>query len=216
MPKHHYHHGDLRRRLLDEAEKILVRRGAEGLTMRRLSENAGVSHTAPYRHFADKTALLSAVAERGFRKLRDLLMRAAAAPEEGALARLEAITLAYVEFAVGNPNYYRLMFGTESLTRSPPPELQAAARSAFDIGIETFRECRDEGLLRPEDPHLLTTLAWATIHGLSTLLIDRQVRSMDPHGGVHALVAEGESGASEDLRRMVRVAIGTLLRGMRR
>jgi len=216
MPKSQYHHGDLRRRLLDDAEEILVREGGGGLTMRRLSERAGVSHTAPYRHFADKTALLSAVAERGFRILRRYLAGAAERREEGALDWLEGIALGYVDFAIAHPNHYRLMFGTESLTRSPPEELQAAARAAFDIGVEAFRECREEGILRAEDPRLLTTLAWATIHGLSTLLIDRQVRTMDSHGAVHALATDGESGAMEDPRRMVRMAIATLIRGMRR
>ncbi|MBN1825213.1 MAG: TetR/AcrR family transcriptional regulator [Candidatus Eisenbacteria bacterium] len=215
MAKKQYHHGDLRQRLLETAEKILVREGVEGLTMRHLSEKVGVSHTAPYRHFADKTLLLSSVAEKGFLRLRNRLVEAAGDRGDGAVARLERISLAYVEFAVENPSFYRLMFGTEAVTHSPPPELQAAARSAFEIGIMTLKECQEEGSIRAEDPHLLTSLAWATIHGLSTLLIDRQVRSMEAQGGAHALVVGGEGDGSEDLRGMARMAIRSLLRGMK-
>ena len=68
-----YHHGDLHATLLREAAVLLREQGIEGLSLRRLAERAGVSRTAPYHHFADKNALLCALAEQGFRKLETLM-----------------------------------------------------------------------------------------------------------------------------------------------
>ncbi len=61
-----YHHGDLRTALLDAAAKRLAKHGVESLSLRKLAEDAGVSRTAPYHHFKDKSALLSAIAAKGF------------------------------------------------------------------------------------------------------------------------------------------------------
>ena len=109
-PSRPYHHGNLRRALLDEALATIGSDGVEGLTLREIGARVGVSRSALYRHFADKRALLAAVATEGFRTLcRELL----AAWEEGGRGRagFDAMGVAYVRFAVASPSHYRVMFG---------------------------------------------------------------------------------------------------------
>ena len=104
-----YHHGDLRPALLRAAAKILEKEGSDAVSLRDLARRAGVSHTAPYRHFPDRRALLAALAEEGFAQL--------AAELEGRPWREQAV--AYVRFAIANPERFRLMF-----TRPAPPALR--------------------------------------------------------------------------------------------
>src|ERR1700726_613107 len=105
-----YHHGDLRRALLEEAVRIIQRQGVEYLTLRTVGNRLGVSRTALYRHFADKQALLAAVGREGFRMLR---LRLTEAWEQSGRGRsgFEALGIAYVQFAVAHSSHYRVMFG---------------------------------------------------------------------------------------------------------
>src|SRR5918995_5657601 len=108
-PRRPYHHGNLRRGLLDEALATIRTEGVERLTLREIGARLGVSRTALYRHFADKRALLAAVATEGFRTLREQLV---SAWEEGGRSPVgsQAMGAAYVRFAVANPSHYRVMF----------------------------------------------------------------------------------------------------------
>src|SRR5262245_23788463 len=104
-----YHHGDLRRALLDAALEILAEGGAAGLTLREVARRAGVTHAAPYRHFEDKAALLAAVAEEGFRAVyAEMLARSERVKDP--VERLYQIGAAYVLFAVTHPAHFRVMF----------------------------------------------------------------------------------------------------------
>ena len=109
-PNRPYHHGNLRRALLDEALATIRAEGVDGLTLREIGARVGVSRTALYRHFADKRALLAAVATEGFRTLRQQLITAW---EDGGRGRaaFDSMGVAYVRFAVANPAHYRVMFG---------------------------------------------------------------------------------------------------------
>src|SRR5688572_30965197 len=112
----HYHHGDLRRALVEEAVRTIQTHGVETLTLRTVGERLGVSRTALYRHFADKPALLAAVGREGFRMLRLTLTEAW---EQNGRGRdgFEAMGIAYVRFAVDHPSHYRVMFGDRKSTR---------------------------------------------------------------------------------------------------
>src|SRR5258706_13131381 len=94
-----YHHGDLRRALIDATLQLAVERGAAGVTLREAARVAGVSQTAPYRHFADKTDMLAAASEEGFVILAEFMRQAAGPPAEPP-QRLAALGVAYVEFDV--------------------------------------------------------------------------------------------------------------------
>src|SRR5258707_1216881 len=109
-PEGRYHHGDLRRALIDAARVLVEREGRQALTLRAAARMAGVSQAAPYRHFPDKNALLAAVAEDGVRALAAWLRGAAARHEGDPLARLQALGVAYVTFAVTSTAHFRVMF----------------------------------------------------------------------------------------------------------
>ncbi|MFC5771172.1 TetR/AcrR family transcriptional regulator [Thauera sinica] len=167
--------GDLRERLVAEAAAILETQGLDAVTLRAVAGAAGVSHMAPYRHFADKDSLLAAVAERGFRAL-SADMGAAAGGERDTAARLHAFGMAYLAFARRRPALYRLMFG---------PALACKPQSAglAEAGGEAFAHCadavaaivRERGAAPDTDPRALAIATWSLVHGLAMLLIDRRL-----------------------------------------
>ena len=116
-----YHHGDLRAALVRAATALLDTEGPLGVTLRGAARGAGVSQAAPYRHFSDKSALLAAVAEDGFRRLRHAIARAARTHARDPVAALRAMAIAVVRFAAAHPSHYRLMSG---------PANAASARAA--------------------------------------------------------------------------------------
>ena len=166
-----YHHGDLRRALLEEAARTIHHEGVDGLTLRAVGERLGVSRTALYRHFSDKSALLSAVAREGFRMLRLALV---AAWEEGGRGRpgFEAMGMAYVRFALDNPSHYRVMFGGFLARPAPDPELAREASGAFQVLVDALVAQQEAGLVRMDDPLQLARLIWALVHGIAMLAID--------------------------------------------
>ena len=166
-----YHHGDLRRALIDAAAKIVRKQGAGAVTLREVARTAGVSHNAPYRHFDSLGALLAAVATEGFEEFGAAL-RAAAEEEPDAKLRRNAIGGAYLRFALDNPKLYRLMFGAE-LDKSDHPELRAASDAAFSILTGTLARSGKTG-------HADAINAWAFVHGLAHLVLDKQIKPTDP------------------------------------
>src|ERR1700736_5220299 len=104
-----YHHGDLRATCLRAAMELLEDDGAAGLSVRAVARRAGVSPGAPYRHYADRDALVSAVAAEGYRELAGCL--SAAHPSPSTPEDLAAVAVAYVQFALARPALFRVMFG---------------------------------------------------------------------------------------------------------
>lgn len=176
-----YHHGDLRRALVDEALRTIDRHGVAALTLRSIGEHLGVSRTALYRHFADKPALLAAVGREGFRLLRETLTDAWEKNGRGR-AGFEAMGLAYVQFAVGHPAHYRVMFGGFIESCAKDDEFVAEARAAFQVLVDALVEQQRAGLVRADDPVLLARLIWSIVHGISMLVIDGQLRGSDERG----------------------------------
>jgi AcrR family transcriptional regulator len=166
-----YHHGDLRRALLQEAVRVIHAHGVELLTLRAVGERLGVSRTALYRHFADKSALLEAVAGEGFRMLRLELL---AAWGSGGREQFEAMGLAYVRFAVANPSHYRVMFGGFVKGHSDP-EFTAEAAGAFQTLVDAIATQQQTGELRADDPLQLARYIWGLVHGIAMLAIDGQL-----------------------------------------
>jgi AcrR family transcriptional regulator len=171
-----YHHGNLRVALVEAAVGLVAREGVEGLTLRGVARLAGVSPAAPYRHFADKRALLAAVAEEGFRRLASALHAAGDAVD--ALARFRARGPAYVAFATSHPSHFRVMFGRELADRSGYPGLEDAARAAFDALVEGVTDAQRAGVVAEGDPRELGLTAWSAMHGLATLLLDGRLQAM--------------------------------------
>jgi AcrR family transcriptional regulator len=163
-----YHHGNLRLALIEAALELLSEGGTEALSLRAVARRAGVSAMAPYRHFADKEALLAAVAAHGFDRLEATLSAAdsGATDPRGALAAQGA---AYVRFACDDPALFRLMFGAARPRNSP--ELGSAGDAAYAM---LARRVASFCLESERDDVALT--CWSVVHGLASLLVDGQLR----------------------------------------
>jgi AcrR family transcriptional regulator len=176
-PARPYHHGNLRRALLDEALATIRAEGVHALTLREIGARVGVSRTALYRHFADKRALLTAVATEGFRALREQLV---AAWEEGGRgpAAFHAMGQAYIRFAVANPPHYSVMFGG-FVDPAREPELAAEAGGAFQALVDALSTLKRDRAVRGDDTVLMAKFVWSVVHGVAMLAIDGQLREPD-------------------------------------
>jgi AcrR family transcriptional regulator len=163
-----YHHGNLRAALLAQAEQTLREDGLDGLSLRELARQIGVSHGAPRRHFADRQALLDALAETGFARLGAQLRAAAESAGEDYEARLRAIGLAYVRFAISDAALLELMFAGKE--REQAGVLHEAADRAFSVILELIEEGQRGGALEPSEPERIGLLLFATMQGIAALV----------------------------------------------
>jgi AcrR family transcriptional regulator len=170
-----YHHGDLRRALIDTALTMLQEEGAWSFTLREVARRAGVSHTAPYNHFADKAALLAEVAALGFQSLRERLEGAGRAHPRSGRQALIGIGGAYVRFGVEQPAHYRLMFGPDLAEKDRHPNLQAAADATFAELTGALTRAQAGGEVRQGPVHEQALIAWSLVHGLTMLFIDQRL-----------------------------------------
>jgi len=158
-----YHHGDLPNALVRAAIELLEEGGASELSLRGAARRAGVSTAAPYRHFADRDALLSAVAAVGYRDLAAHL--AAVHPERVDTGILGDIAVAYVRFALTRPGMFRVMF-TESCDTTSPERVAAVE------AIHQYLESLVRQIFPDADPEPAATAMWALVHGLAFLHLD--------------------------------------------
>jgi AcrR family transcriptional regulator len=169
-----YHHGHLRATLLAEAERTLRDDGIEALSLRELARQAGVSHAAPRRHFADRQALLDALAEAGFTRLADEVRTAIGEAGSDYQARLGAAAAAYVRFATRNAALMELMFAAKNAADSAGP-LQAAAR-LFEVIGDLIGQGQQAGALPPGDPYRLQLLFGATLQGIAVFVSSGRIQ----------------------------------------
>jgi AcrR family transcriptional regulator len=170
-----YHHGDLRRTLIDTALAMVTEEGAWNFTLREVARRAGVSHTAPYNHFEDKSALLAEVAALGFESLRQTMEGAARGQPRSARQAFAGISAAYVRFGVEHPAHYRLMFGAELAEQASSPALQAASDATFAVLTSVLERGQASGQIRTGSVRDQALAAWSLVHGLATLLIDQRL-----------------------------------------
>src|SRR5215475_8604929 len=150
-----YHHGALRPALVAEAVHLLAEGDPAALSLRELARRLGVSPAAPYRHFADKDALLAAVAQEGFERLSAELDAAANAHPDEPLRQLSDTGWAYVHFALSQPQYFQVMFGRAATPQTKYPELLAAGQSAFGVLQRVIDSGQRAERVAPGDPHQL-------------------------------------------------------------
>lgn len=176
-----YHHGDLRNALVASAVRLIETGGPGAFSLREAAREVGVSANAAYRHFDDKSALMTAVAAEGFVRLARRMGRAMgnvsarAEGESASVARFKAVGRAYVEFAVDHPEIFRVMFGAGS----------AACRSVGDPQAETpwtlLGRALDalvaEGVLPPERRVGAELKAWTVVHGFASLALEGMAAS---------------------------------------
>ena len=163
--------------MIDAALRLVETEGTQALTLRAAARLAGVSQAAPYRHFTNKEALLAAVAEEGFHALATA-MREATGHRDGALERMRALGVGYVGFAASRPSHFRVMFGREMADRSAYPSLREAAAKTFRALVQAIADCQRAGIVRSGAPEELALAAWASVHGISALLVDGQLAGL--------------------------------------
>lgn len=175
MSRDSYHHGDLKAVILAKAATLVAERGADGISLRELAREAGVSHAAPAHHFSDRRGLFTALAAQGWRLLADALTRARPDFLEAALA--------YVRFALDHPGHYAVMFD-RSLVNPEDPELvaaEAAAGTELTRGVGTLDDVRAK-----DDPQAAALAAWSLVHGFSLLWLNQSIdNNTDPIAMVH-------------------------------
>ncbi len=192
-PKGAFHHGDLRWALLQAASLLLERDGTAGVGLRATARLAGVSQTAPYRHFPDREAILAALAEQGLTTLGDR-MAGAAREAKDPVAALNAIAETYVALAAERPYLFRLLFGPEVADKARHPAVRAAGLRAFDVLIGAIGAGQRAGVVRAGEATDLALGYWAAIHGIALLLLDGMVGERAAAAGGPAALARQVAG----------------------
>jgi AcrR family transcriptional regulator len=180
MSRPTYHHGDLRAVILNEAARLVAQRGADGVSLRELAREAGVSHAAPAHHFTDRRGLFTALAAQGFGLLANALAEAR--------PRFLDAALAYVRFAIEHPGHYRVMFD-KSLLDPSNPDLVAAESAAGDElsrGVASLPDRHAQA-----DPRGAQLAAWSLVHGFSMLwlndAVNTELKATDPMATVQRI-----------------------------
>ena len=183
QPAAPYHHGDLRRALIDTALSMVTEEGTWDFTLREVARRTGVSHMAPYNHFEDKSALLAEVAALGFDSLGKTMEAAAREQPRSTRQALASTAAAYVRFGVEHPAHYRLMFGAELADKARYPSLQAASDATFAVLTGVLERGQAAGQVRREPVRDQALAAWSLVHGLTTLFIDQRVSFLGVSSG---------------------------------
>ena len=174
-PTRNYHHGDLKNTLLATASQLIAERGAEAVSLREISQAAGVSHTAAYRHYADKQAVWADLAEAGFRELAEINRTRVAKTKGGPVEQLGACGRAYVEFGVRRPHLLQLMFGGLIVDWQSYPSLVQASAALAETLAGVVKAGQESGELRAGELGDLTLTAWSLVHGLALLIVGRRI-----------------------------------------
>jgi AcrR family transcriptional regulator len=187
-----YHHGQLRDAMIEGALAIVASHGVTGLSLRDVARRIGVSQQAPYRHFADKRALLEAIAADGFRALVAAL-RAPGNAGDDPTARLIELGCSYVKFARDHAAHYRVMFTEPDSERGTPPPAEHTD-SAFHVLAETIALGQRKGVFVAAPPRELALASFAFVHGLAMLVIDGKLGAL-PAASIERLIAHHVLGA---------------------
>ncbi len=172
-PAKPYHHGNLWQTLVQAGIAILHEEGVHALTLRAVARRAGVSHAASYRHFADKEALLAAIAEDGFNLLVSGLVEVLATDYGDVDTMIHEAGRRYVHFVLDNPDHVRVMFSGLLVDYEKYPDLCATADKSFELLVAILQRLQEAGRIAPGDPHLQGMAAWSMVHGLSILLMEQ-------------------------------------------
>jgi AcrR family transcriptional regulator len=169
-----YHHGNLRRALLDATSELIADVGPSGFSMREIARRAGVSHAAPAHHFADRTGLLTAFATEGLTMLADQLDEACAHhPDE-----FVEVGVAYVEFAVRHRSYFEVMFRRDLVDADDAAYQEALHSSTRPLQLG-LTELRSDPSVAAADVEAVAIGLWAQMHGLAALVLGGSLGTVD-------------------------------------
>jgi AcrR family transcriptional regulator len=177
-----YHHGNLRQALLEASVDLIDERGIDDFTLREVARRAGVSHNAPYHHFADREALVSALCLESFSMLRAGLEQAIAG-RAGPAERLRRLGVEYVRWALEHRARFRVMWRPELRGDGPlGADASNPDADAFGVLLRVIDEAKRAGALAPGDRQAIALTAWSTVHGLALLLLDGPLAGGDVEG----------------------------------
>lgn len=208
MTSKQYHHGDLKASLIEAANKILFRDGADALSLRAIAAEVGVSHMAPYAHFKNKKELITSIADSGFAQLADAMEAVALelknkkglSPGELVLA----YGASYLEFATANPQLYRLMLGQVETTGrkgkkvgaiiddNTSSNIHAMATPFIESSKKPFVLLQEAFALRGDSAEKVKAQAlgaWSMVHGMAALMIEGHIKIPEGTSFKHFLAA---------------------------
>lgn len=166
-----YHHGNLRLALLNAAIEQIKEVGVDKLSLRSIARTVGVSQTAPYRHFKDKNELLAEVAAQAFNELYQV-NSSVITPHASALENIQKSGMTYLQYAIENPEKYRLLFGSTIQNRRSYSRMVEAGEQSFQLLIDQVELGIDAGEFIPGCPLLLANTLWTQVHGAASLILD--------------------------------------------
>jgi AcrR family transcriptional regulator len=175
MSKTSYHHGDLKNALIAAGIGILSQEGIQALSLRKVAQRAGVSHTAPYAHYADKQALIAAIATEGYRRLYETLRAIVERHAGDPLRQLAEAAWAYAQFAQQDSAHFKITFSGVVEQQKQYPAFVEMSQQSFGVLVQIVADCQAAGILKPGPPDLLAVSVWGLVHGLVSLLLEDQI-----------------------------------------
>jgi AcrR family transcriptional regulator len=179
MGQDKYHHGDLKKALIQAGVEILAEEGVGGLSLRKAARRAGVSHGAPYAHFADKQMLIAAIASDGHKIINDRLTSVITEYRDDPLQQLVGAALAIVQFGLESPALYKITFSGTIQDEHSHAEFMQYSQSNMQLLKTIVSRCREAEILNSNSMDIETQVAglWGLIHGLVSLWIQGQLPS---------------------------------------
>lgn len=174
MPAKKYHHGDLKNALIRAGVEILYKDGVPGLSLRKVAQMAGVSHTAPYSHFADKQALIAAISTEGFRIIYEKLDDAIRRYQGNPLRQLVEGAYAYIQFALSDPAHFKVTLSSVLEREKDYPAFVEMSDKSYGRVIEIVETCQAAGLVRRGPVDIEAVSVWSMVHGFVSLLLEGQ------------------------------------------
>ena len=170
-----YHHGDLKNALIKAGVEILAREGVGGLSLRKVAKQAGVSHAAPYSHFADKQALIAAISTEGFKQLYSQIESVLEKHQGDPETLLIETAWTYVQFALNAPDRFKLMFSSVLEKEKEYPDFVEISQRNFQQLVDIVEICQQAGILKAGELEFLALSVWGTVHGFISLLLEGQI-----------------------------------------
>jgi AcrR family transcriptional regulator len=175
MPRKTYHHGDLKNSLIQAGIEILSKEGIGGLSLRKVARKAGVSHAAPYAHFADRRALIAAISTEGYRKLYERIEAIASEYANEPARQLVEAAWAYVQFALDDPDHFKITLSGVVEKERDYPAFVEMSRKNFAAVVQIIEACQAGGVLDEGPSDLMAVSVWSLVHGLVSLILEGQV-----------------------------------------
>jgi AcrR family transcriptional regulator len=170
-----YHHGDLKNALIKAGVEILAREGLSGLSLRKVARLAGVSHAAPYAHFADKQALIAAISTEGFKQLYTQIESVRTTQKDNPSGLLTETAWATIQFALIEPDRFKLMFSSVLDKEKDYPDFVESSQQNFRQLVEIVEHCQNTNILKAGPSDLAAVSVWGVVHGLIMLVLEGQI-----------------------------------------